>query len=451
MPPPAPPETLPFPIFLSLAGARVMFLGGGEDIAAKLSLFGGSGAASEVFAPDPCPGLLADLALAAASLHRRAWRAEDFAGARLVFIGQDEADPAAAGAAARAAGALVNAIDRPEFCDFIVPAIVDRAPLRIAISTGGAAPALARDLRARIGAAVPAAYGRLASFCRDWRARIAASLPDPDRRRRFWDAVLAGRPAALALAGQTAAAEAELAAALATHRAAPARGRVSLVGAGPGDPDLLTLQGLRALQTADIVLHDTLPGRRVLDLARRGARRIDVGKRCGRHAMSQAAITRLMLDHAALGAHVVRLKGGDPGIFGRAGEEIAALEAAGVPFTIVPGITAACAAAAHLGLPLTDRACAQRLHILTGHGEHGPADGEDWASLARSGGTLAVGLYGRPRPARAGRKDARSAALRGRGSGFRPILRRSQSKTPPCPKSAASKRHWGCWGANSAR
>ena len=418
--PPAPPEStppestapestppqsapLPFPIFLPLAGVRLVLLGGGEEIAAKLRLLAGSGATIEVFARSPCAGLAAAITASSARHHARAWAAGDFAAARLVFIGQDEPEPAAAARAAHAAGALVNAVDRPEFCDFLVPAIVDRAPLRIAIGSGGSAPALSRDLRARIEAAVPAAYGALAAFCRDWRARVAAALPDPDRRRRFWDGALAGRPAALALAGRSAAAGSELAAALATHQAAPARGRVSLVGAGPGDPDLLTLQGLRALQTADLVLHDCLPGPRVLELARRGARRIDVGKRCGRHAMSQAAITRLMVGHASRGAHVVRLKGGDPSIFARAGEEIAALEAAGVPFTVVPGITAACAAAARLALPLTDRALAHRLHFLTGHGESGPAEGEDWAELAARGGTLAIYMGARALPALAAR------------------------------------------------
>ena len=257
--------------------------------------------------------------------------------------------------------------------------------------------ALAHDMRARIEAAVPPAFGALAAFFARWRGRAARAVPDRDRLRRLRDDVLAGEEAsALRNLGDAAATdtgtEGRLAAAgpRAGSGEAPRQGRVTLVGAGPGDPDLLTLKALRALGRADVVLHDKLVDPRVLDLARRDARRVDVGKRCGRHPMSQAAINALLVREVRAGAHVVRLKGGDPFVFGRGGEELEALRAAGAEVEVVPGITAALAVAAGLGVPLTHRGTAQALHLITAHGAEDELPAHDWRALAESAGTLAV-------------------------------------------------------------
>jgi uroporphyrin-III C-methyltransferase/precorrin-2 dehydrogenase/sirohydrochlorin ferrochelatase len=397
------PAAAPFPIFLDLADAAVLVVGGGDAAAAKCRLLLPSGALVRVV--DPAPGAALE-ALAAGeprvTLLRRGFAPADLDGARLCYVALDDADAAASVVAeARRRGVLVNAVDRPALSDFATPAMVRCGAVGIAIATGGLAPALARDLRARIEAAVPPAFGALAAFCARWRDRVARALPDCDRRRRLWDAVLEGEEAARVLDRGNAAADAAMAARLARRDGGAARrmGRATLVGAGPGDPDLLTLKALRALSRADVVLYDRLVDPRVLDLARRDARRIDVGKRCGRHAMSQAAINALLVREVTAGAHVVRLKGGDPFVFGRGGEELAALRAAGAAVEVVPGVTAALAAAARLGVPLTHRGVARGLHLITAHGaEEERLPAHDWRALAESGGTLAVYMGARTLP-----------------------------------------------------
>jgi uroporphyrin-III C-methyltransferase/precorrin-2 dehydrogenase/sirohydrochlorin ferrochelatase len=403
MPAPMPTEPALFPVFLRLAGERVLVVGGGAEAVAKLRVLLPTGADIHAVAPEPCEDLRD---FDGVTLHERRFAAADLAGARLCIVAvEDEAEAVAIAGAARAAGVLVNAVDRPAQSDCVVPAIVDRAPLTIAIGTGGAAPALARDLRARVEAAVPAGYGALAALCRDWRGRVAAALTDKAARRRFWDAVIDGPEAAAALDGDRAAAERLIAVRLAAARhgnGVTPTGRASLVGGGPGDPELLTLRAVRVLKRADVILYDALVDPAVLDMARRDARRIDVGKRCGRHAMSQKAINRLIVDHARAGMHVVRLKGGDPFIFGRGGEELDSLREAGVKVEVVPGITAACAAAARLGIPLTHRDMARQLHFVTGHGSDGAVPSLDWRGLA-SGGTVAAYMASRTLPAVAAR------------------------------------------------
>ncbi len=398
LPESGPAEPSLFPVFLNLSGERVLVVGGGDAAVAKTRLLLGCGAKVHAIAEAPCDELRAMADDGALTLHARPFEAADVAGARLCIVASD--DPAEAVAAARAAGVLVNTVDRPALSDFIVPAIVDRAPITVAIGTGGAAPALARDLRCRVEAAIPPGYSAIAALCRDWRGRVAEALPEPNARRRFWDAVVDGPEATAALDGDRAEAERLIRARLNAMRhggSPPPSGRASLVGAGPGDPELLTLRALRVLKRADVVLYDALVEPSVLDLARRDARRIDVGKRCGRHAMSQAAINRLILEHTRCGAHVVRLKGGDPFIFGRGGEELECLRAAGVPVEVVPGITAACAAAARLGIPLTHRDIARELHLVTGHGSDGAVPGIDWRTLA-AGGTIAAYMASRTLP-----------------------------------------------------
>lgn len=388
-----------FPVFLRLDGERVVLVGGGEEAVAKARLLLGARPELHVFAADAGEDMAALAAERGFLLHRRAPGAADFAGARFCVVALEDFDAAREVAGlARAAGVLVNAVDKPAISDCIVPAIVDRGLVQVAIGTGGAAPALARDLRGRVEAAVPPGYGALAGLCRAWRERVAAALPGRGARRRFWDAVMEGPEAEAALAGEALEADRLIGVRLAATRlggGAPAGGRASLVGAGPGDPELLTLRAVRALKRADVVLYDALVDPAVLDLARRDARRVDVGKRCGRHAMSQAAINRLVLEFARAGKHVVRLKGGDPLVFGRGGEELDALRAAGVPVEVIPGVTAACAVAARLGIPLTHREVARSLHLVTGHGSDGQVPGLDWRTLAGGEGTVAAYMAGR--------------------------------------------------------
>jgi uroporphyrin-III C-methyltransferase/precorrin-2 dehydrogenase/sirohydrochlorin ferrochelatase len=390
-----------FPLFLSLTGEKALVVGGGADAVPKVEMLLRAGARVTVAAKRLCRDLEELAAAGRIEHHAGAFAAAALDGARLCIAAfEDEGTACAAMREARRRGILFNAIDRKELCDFIVPAMVERGPVQIAISTGGLAPALARDLRARIEAAVPAAYAKLARFCGRWRRAVTDALPKV-ARRRFWDAVLDGPEAQAALANDPATADRLIADRLAgiRSRASLSRGgRVSLVGAGPGDPELLTLRAERLIRRADVILYDKLVAPEILALARRDARRIDVGKRCGRHAMSQGAINRLLVEHARRGAHVVRLKGGDPFIFGRGGEELECLRAAGVPVDIVPGITAAVAAAARLGVPLTHRGVSRALHLVTGHGRDGEEVELDWPALARPGATLAIYMGARTLP-----------------------------------------------------
>ncbi len=274
-----------------------------------------------------------------------------------------------------------------------MPAIVDRDPVTIAISTDGAAPALARLLRARIEQAVPAAFGQLATLARDFRAHVGHALPTASARRVFWDRVFGGPVGALVLAGRDADARREivrdLAAATrpATQRRRP--GIVHLVGAGPGDPELLTLKAHRLLQEADVIVHDRLVSPEVLVLARRDAERIHVGKRRGDHCVPQDGINDLLIELALQGKTVVRLKGGDPFLFGRGGEELETLVAAGIAVTVVPGITAATGCAAATGIPLTHRDHAQACVFVTGHLKDGNL-ALDWEMLAKPRQTVVV-------------------------------------------------------------
>lgn len=356
-----------FPIFLDLSGRPVLLLGAGEAASRKADLLRRAGADIRR-APHFAPALLAGCALA---------------------IGADapEADLQALAAAARAAGIPCNIVDRPDLCSFIMPAIVERDPLTVAVSSGGAAPVLARLLRARIEAAVPPAFGRLAALAARFRDTLRRRLPDPATRRRMQERAFAGPIADLVFAGAEDAAEAAFAAAI--EGAEPAAGCVFLVGAGPGAPDLLTLRAQRLLGEADVIVHDRLVGDGVLDLARRDAVRIHVGKARAHHCMRQEDINALLIRLAREGRRVVRLKGGDPFIFGRGGEEVEALLAAGVRCEVVPGVTAALACAAQALIPLTHRGVARSVTFVTGHTREGRLE-VDFATLARHRGTLAV-------------------------------------------------------------
>ena len=398
----APLDTLP--LFHRLTGRKVVVAGQGDAVVWKAELVAAAGADVLVLAQDGA-GRFAGVEPVAGSLRvePRGWTEADLAGAALAL--GDIADPAEAArfiAAAHAAGAAVNMIDRTELCDVLFGTIVNRSPMVVGISTGGAAPALGQSVRVRIEGILPPALARWAAAARDWRPRVKAAVADFAGRRRFWQ-----RFAARAWDGiDRGPAEADYAALLADEAARP--GSVALVGAGPGDPELLTLKAVRALQTATVILYDDLVSPEVLELARREARRVAVGKRGGAASCAQADICAEIVRLARAGETVVRLKGGDPGIFGRATEELDACRAAGVAVRIVPGITAAQAAAAALGFSLTERVHARRVQFVTGHGADGalPAD-LDWGALADPHATTVIYM---PRKTLAGFARAAVAA-----------------------------------------
>jgi len=289
--------------------------------------------------------------------------------------------------AANARHRLVNVVDDQPLCSFIFPSIVDRSPLLIAISSGGNAPVLARLLREKIEALLPASLGRMAEVAGNFRERLKSVVTTTDGRRRFWDRAFRGRFASLMAAGNEAAAERLLEQSLATGGSA--QGEIILVGAGPGDPGLLTLRGLQVIQQADVVFYDHLVTDGVRELIRRDAEQICVGKRAGEHSVAQHDTNQMLIAAAKAGKTVVRLKGGDPFIFGRGGEELQAAAEAGVPFQVVPGITAASAVTAYAGIPLTHRDHAQSVTFVTGHYKADSAP-FDWAHLAQSRQTLAI-------------------------------------------------------------
>ena len=355
-----------FPVFLDLRGRRALVIGQGEAATRKVEALRSAGAdvvATTGFDP-------ADLDGAA------------------IAIGAEAPDEVlqALYAAARGRGIPVNTVDRPALCTYITPSIVDRSPLQIAVSSGGAAPVLARLVRARIEGMIPPAYGRLAALAEKWKEVIRARLPDVVLRRRVLERALAGRVADLVLAGEDAAAERELQREI---EAGPdPAGVVYLVGAGPGAADLLTLRAQRLLGEADVIVHDRLVTPEVLDVARRDAERILVGKARSNHTMPQEEINALLVRLGQAGRKVVRLKGGDPFIFGRGGEEAEALAAAGVACEVVPGITAALACAAGARIALTHRDATQTVTFATGH-QRGDVLDLDFELLARTG-TLAI-------------------------------------------------------------
>jgi uroporphyrin-III C-methyltransferase/precorrin-2 dehydrogenase/sirohydrochlorin ferrochelatase len=299
----------------------------------------------------------------------------------------DAAVNAAVAAAARALKIPVNVADDAASSTFIMPSVVDRLPLQIAISSAGTSPVLARKLRTIIESVVPFAFGRLAALAGRFRAASKRRYPDPEARRRFWEEIMDGPVADMVLSGNEVLAEQALEEKL--NETKKLQGFVSLVGAGPGDPELLTLRALRVMQRANVVLYDHLVAPALVDLARRDAERIYVGKEKDNHALAQDEINALMVRLALAGKRVVRLKGGDPFIFGRGGEEIDSLAAQGIAFEVVPGVTAAAGAASYAGIPLTHRDYAHACVFVTGHLKDGAAQ-LDWASLVRPRQTIVV-------------------------------------------------------------
>ena len=378
-----------FPIFLHLEGRRVIVSGGGAAALAKLRLLLKTTARITVFARDPDPQIETWATEGHLHLERRAMDAGDALCAAL-FYGADEnaAEDARTAALARADGALVNIVDNLEDSQFITPAIVDRDPVTVAIGTEGAAPVLARAIKADLEARLPAGLGRLARIGKGFR-RMAEALPFGRARRDFWrDYYFDTGPRALERGEEDV--SAALKSLLSSHLGRDARsGHVHFVGGGPGDPELLTLKARRILDEADVVIHDRLISPEILELARREALMIDAGKEGFGPSMAQEDINALIVEHARQGAQVVRLKSGDATVFGRLDEEIESLDAAGIDWSIVPGITAASAAVATLGQSLTRRGRNTSVRLLTGHDMQGFAD-HDWAGLARPGEVAAI-------------------------------------------------------------
>ena len=388
------------PIFLAVRDEPCLLVGGSHAAEPKARLLLRAGARLVVVAADLTPGLRDLTAQTGVTWHRRAFREADLDGVRLVIVSvDDEAIAHGVAAAARERGIPVNAVDRRPLCSFILPSILDRSPLVAAVSTGGAAPILARILRARLETVIPAQFGRLARFLGEIRPDVLARIADSARRRRFFEGVVDGPIGEQVLAGREDEARDAIASALAEHHDAGedagATGEVYLVGAGPGDPDLLTFRALRLMQKADVVVYDRLVSNAVLDLTRRDAERIYAGKQPGHHAIPQHEINDLLARLALAGKRVLRLKGGDPFIFGRGGEEIETLAALGVRFQVVPGITAASGCAAYAGIPLTHRDHAQSCIFVTGRRKI-EEDTLDWDSLVRPNQTVVIymGLAG---------------------------------------------------------
>ena len=397
------------PVFYALSGRRAVVAGGSAAAAWKAELLAAAGAAVDVYAAEPSEEMIQVAAHAphgAITVHNRAIDAADLAGAAMAIGGlTDDAEAASFAATARRAGVPVNVIDKPACCDFSFGAIVNRSPLVIGISTGGAAPVFGQAIRAKLEALIPQGFARWADAARRWRPRVQALALSFRERRRFWEKFTERAIAE----PDRAPAQADIDTLLGAARglAEASAGSVVLVGAGPGDPELLTLRAVRALQSADVILIDDLVSPQVLDFARREARKMMVGKTGHGPACRQDEINALMVKLAKAGKRVVRLKGGDPMIFGRAGEEIAACRAAGILVEVVPGISAAQGAAARLLVSLTHRAQARRLQYVTGHDRDGKLPPDiDFASIADPAATTVVYMPKKTLRALAGRAMA---------------------------------------------
>ncbi|AKS45840.1 uroporphyrinogen-III C-methyltransferase [Octadecabacter temperatus] len=378
-----------FPIFLATQGRRIVLSGGGEAALAKLRLLLKTEAKLTVFAKDAAPEIHAWASEGKLALVERSMDHGDALCAALFYAAdEDPIEDARTAAIARADGALVNIVDNLHDSEFITPAIVDRSPVTVAIGTEGAAPVLARKIKADLEENLPASLGTLARIGKGFRA-MAEKLPFGVARRDFWsDFYFNAGPRAITQ-GETAVKE-TLNSLLQDHLNTSAKpGHVDLVGAGPGDPDLLTLKARKALDKADVVIYDRLVTPEILELARREAIMIDAGKEGFGKAMAQGDINALIVEHGSNGHHVVRLKAGDPTVFGRLDEEIDAIEGANLSYTVVPGITAASAAVADIGQSLTKRGRNSSVRFITGHDTKGYAD-HDWKTLAETGQVAAI-------------------------------------------------------------
>ncbi len=386
-----------FPLFFKLSQQRCLLVGGGGIALRKARLLVKAGAIVHVIAVTVDDELEISLAKHNGSYELKRFDPSDLVNTVLVIAAtNDAAVNTQISVECQCRNILVNVVDTPDLCTVIVPAIVDRSPLIIAIGSGGGAPVLVRHIRAKIEALIPATYGRLAKLASLWRDQVKAKYTDGDMRRRFWEEILSGPAAELCFNGD----DEKVNELIATKLAASNHqrvGEVYLVGGGPGDPELLTLKALRLMQQAEVVLYDRLVSDEILELVRRDAERIYVGKQRDQHAVPQPEINQLLVDLARQGKRVLRLKGGDPFIFGRGGEEIELLAQNNIPFQVVPGITAASGCASYAGIPLTHRDYAQSVRFITGHLKDNSINLK-WTELTDPNQTLVfyMGLKGLP-------------------------------------------------------
>ncbi len=380
------------PIFMDVKGRPCIVVGGGEVALRKAGVLLDAGAKVRVVAPE-FSDAFANLPGAECVTGR--FQPGHLDGAILAIAATDDSTVnKEVSRLARERNIPVNVVDNPDLCTFIMPSILDRSPLMVAFSSGGSSPVLARMLRGKLETMIPQGYGHLTAFCARLRGTVKARITNPPMRRIFWENVLEGTIAEKVLAGDEAGAETMLLKQL-ENESAEQCGEVYLVGAGPGDPDLLTFRALRLMQKADVVLYDNLVTKPIVDMTRRDAMRIFVGKQRDNHTLPQEEINALLVRHAKEGKRVLRLKGGDPFIFGRGGEEIETLAEHGIPFQIVPGITAASGVSSYAGIPLTHRDYAQACVFVTGHLKDGSMN-LDWNALARPKQTIVfyMGLHG---------------------------------------------------------
>lgn len=376
------------PVFYNIADKPCLVVGGGAIAARKAELLFRAGGRVRLVAPEIGDGAREMAAGGELEFEQRAFHDDDLQDTVCVIAATDDAAVnAAISRLAQAQNIPVNVVDNPALCSFIMPSMIDRDPVQIAISTGGVSPVLARMLRSKLESCIPGGYGELAGLADEYRDAVKQSLPDVDSRRRFWESVLDGQVAELVFAGRIDDAREQLRQALDDFDTASVKGEVYLVGAGPGDPDLITFKALRLMQQADVVVYDRLVSQPILDMVRRDAEKIYAGKARSNHAIPQENINQLLVRLAQEGKRVLRLKGGDPFIFGRGGEEIAELIDENIEFQVVPGITAASGCASYAGIPLTHRDYSQACIFVTGHRRDGE-EGLNWEMLSHANQTV---------------------------------------------------------------
>lgn len=386
------------PIFLNLSGQPCLVIGGGQVATRKINLLLNAGAEITVISPDICSEVN-DLKDKNKITHiQRPYIEEDIKGNKLVIAATDNSEiNESIAALAKKHNIPCNVVDNPDAGSFIMPSIIDRSPVIAAVSTGGASPVLARLIRTKLESLIPAGYGRLAELAENFRNTVKAAIAHPPDRKIFWNQVLQGGVAERVFSGHMEEAEVILKKSLDNFNSQQTMGEVYLVGAGPGDPDLLTFRALRLMQQADVVVYDRLVAKPILEMTRKDAERVYVGKERDNHAMRQEEINECLAKLAKRGKRVLRLKGGDPFIFGRGGEEIDTLAEQGVPFQVVPGITAAAGCASYSGIPLTHRDYAQSVTFVTGNLKDGTVN-LNWTQLSQPNQTVVfyMGLAGMP-------------------------------------------------------
>ena len=370
------------PIMLRLQGHKVLVVGGGQVAVRKVAMLLRAGAIVRLVADTVDPSLAQSLCDSPHEVLEKHFQPEDIDSVRLVVAATDDnAVNLQVYNESQQRCVPVNVVDNPALCDFIFPSIVDRSPVIVAVSSGGNSPVLARLLRSRLETYIPSGFGNLADLLGNYRVKVKKVIPSMSQRMRFWESIMSGPVVEQMMSGKKEKAEQLLDSALEQSEHISTTGEVYLVGAGPGDPDLLTFRALRLMQQADVVLFDRLVSEQILNMTRQDAEKIHVGKQRKQHTMPQQDISKMLVSLANEGKRVLRLKGGDPFIFGRGGEEIEELAAAGIPFQVVPGITAASGCAAYAGIPLTHRDYSQSVRFVTGHLKNDTCD-LDWKNLA---------------------------------------------------------------------